>query len=319
MKKSRKKTLKKQTSQQLRKLGLLIVCLYLIVGVFAAFSQMLVQSSAQASEPVLPVSQNLVDIKPILEPPTTSSTESSALVTASDSIVSIDTGYSLRLPVLIYHYIRDGVPASDQLGISLSVPTANFEQQMNYLASNGYHTVTPADLYFALENKSGLPNKSVLLTFDDGYTDFYTNAYPVLKKYQLRSTLFMIVDWIGRPGYLTAAQLLQMHSEGLVDVESHTLNHVSLPSVSSAQARTEIFDSKTKLENLLGKKVVIFCYPYGAYNSAVAQLVAQAGYVMAFSTRYGSFETDKEIYYLRRVRINGPDSLSDFIYRLTRS
>ena len=122
----------------------------------------------------------------------------------------------------------------------------------------------------------------------------------------------MIVDWVGRDGYLTSNQLLEMQASGLVDVESHTLNHADLPILSLEKAREEIFASKTKLEAFLGKQVSVFCYPYGAYNSSIAKIVADAGYLLAFTTRYSQFENEAETFYLPRVRIDGTDSLEAY-------
>lgn len=296
-----------------RRIGFLFLSVFVLLGLTAAYSQVSQQESSRFL--VIPISQSLADLRTEFVPALNNNIEP-AIVTTTDAVVTVEAGFALRVPVLMYHYIRDNVSPSDSLGVSLSVSTRNFEAQMAYLAANGYHSVTPIDLFFALQSKSGLQGKTVVLTFDDGYEDFYTNAYPILKKYQMRATVFVIVDWIGRKDYLNADQIKQMHAEGLVDIESHTLNHVDLPAISLENAQEEIFTSKTKLEALLNKKVVVFCYPYGAYNAAIAQMVAQAGYVMAFSTRYGASENDAEMYYLRRVRINGPDSLTIFGERL---
>ena len=239
------------------------------------------------------------------------------LVSTSETVIAQKAGFGVRLPVLMYHYIRAGVPSSDKLGISLSVTPAAFEEQMRYLSANGYYSVTPADLYSSLKSKTTLPPKAIILTFDDGYRDFYTNAYPILKKYGFRSTIFMIVDWVGRDGYLTSNQLLEMQASGLVDVESHTLNHADLPILSLEKAREEIFASKTKLEAFLGKQVSVFCYPYGAYNSSVAKMVADAGYLLAFTTRNSQFENEAETFYLPRVRIDGTDSFATFFQKVS--
>src|SRR5207253_7977146 len=130
--------------------------------------------------------------------------------------------------ILMYHYVRVNPRASDRLGADLSVTPAHFAAQMKWLAANGFHTVTLDDLTAAIVEGEPLPSRPVILTFDDGYEDFYTAAYPILEEYRFKATSFVITGKVGWGGYLTWDQMRKMQASGLVQFESHTVNHVQL-------------------------------------------------------------------------------------------
>ncbi len=230
--------------------------------------------------------------------------------------VNSSSDYMVRVPVLMYHYIRTGVPVTETLSQGLSVGPEMLDQQLNYIAQNGYQTISFNDLYEALENKTPLPPKSVILTFDDGYRDFYTTAFPLLKKYNLRAVSFYVVGYYNYPGYMNWDMVSEIHSSGLVDVESHTLGHLMLTTLPIEAAKNEIFESKRILEEKLQKKVNYFAYPYGDFNEGVVNLVKEAGYKLAFSTRVGSDLHSSEKMFLKRVSVNGYDSFDVFKAKL---
>ena len=133
-----------------------------------------------------------------------------------------------KIIVLNYHKV-------DNVNSSLSVPPSEFERQMAFLAQNGYHTITPHELYMAFTDGGPLPNNPVLITFDDGYDDNYTNAFPILKKYGLQATIFVITSLMDQnyPGYLTWGHAAEMEASGIVTIESHTVSHGSLTTPAS--------------------------------------------------------------------------------------
>lgn len=225
--------------------------------------------------------------------------------------------YVLNVPVLTYHYIRDAVPPTEELSYHLSVKTADLDNQFAYLAKNGFQTISLNDLYESLVNHTPLPPKSVVLTFDDGYRDFYFNAFPIIKKYNLRVVSFYVVNYTGYPNYMDWAMLREIHNSGLVDVESHTLSHFLLTKLSSEEARKEIFESKRILEEGLGKKVNYLAYPYGDYNEEIVNLVREAGYRLSFSTRPGTELRSSEQLFLKRVTVSGFDTIETFRVKLT--
>ena len=224
--------------------------------------------------------------------------------------------YMVRVPILMYHHVRSCIPITQTLNFGLSVTPEQLDQQLSYIRQNGYQTISLNDLADALENKTPLPPRSLILTFDDGYRDFYTSAFPLLKKYNLRAVSFYIVGYSNYPDYMNWDMVREIHDSGLVDVESHTMDHPMLTKLTPDQERAEIFDSKRILEEQLNKKVNYFDYPYGDLNDQVVSLVAQAGYKLAVGVKVGSDLHSSKILDLKRVPINGFDSFDVFKSKL---
>ena len=171
------------------------------------------------------------------------------------------------VPVLNYHQIND----RDEN--SLTVHTDEFDEQMKYLSDNGYHTITPEEMMDAWENGTPLPEKPVILTFDDGYVDNYKNAYPILEKYNLKGTIFLISDFIGTyPNYMTWAQVDEMQQSGLIDFESHTLSHPELDKIPADEVWHQLDSSKKALEWRLGKPINFIAYPCGSYDEELERM-----------------------------------------------
>jgi peptidoglycan/xylan/chitin deacetylase (PgdA/CDA1 family) len=218
---------------------------------------------------------------------------------------------SIRVPVLMYHYIRVNPSPSDRLGYNLSVTPADFAAQMDWLANNGYHPITFAELHSYLNGQRGLPSRPVILTFDDGYSDFYTTALPILRAHDFSAVAYVVSGFMGRSGYMTAAQVLEADRSG-IEIGAHTVDHVDLARQSSAGVHFQLTASKTTLEGLLGHPVLSLCYPSGRFNSTVISAAANAGYRDATTTRWGSLRTLSNRYVWDRLRINGGESLSQF-------
>ena len=159
--------------------------------------------------------------------------------------------------------------------------------------------------------------KPVIITFDDGYRDFFTDAFPLLKKYDMRATIYVVSDFLDKPNYLTTDMLKQIatDSAGLITIGAHTRRHVSLPLLSKDVAWEEIYGSKTGLETLLKIPVKHFSYPYGSYNQEVEDLVSRAGFATATTTVPGTTHTGSEIFSLSRVR-PGNYAGDKFLYHL---
>jgi peptidoglycan/xylan/chitin deacetylase (PgdA/CDA1 family) len=232
------------------------------------------------------------------------------------SVSSVSVGYGLRVPILMYHYIRVNPDPNDATGFSLSVTPSEFDAQMGYLAANGYHAVDVATVAQALRGKSGLPSKPIVITFDDGYIDFYTTALPILQKYGLRGESYVISTFIGGGRYMDWDMIRAAHASGLVTIGSHTVTHAYLSGLSGQALHDEIFNSKQMIEAQIGAPVTDFCYPYGAYSAAAAAMVAQAGYADATTTATGYSHSDSSLYTLSRVRVSGGEDLGTFISRL---
>lgn len=201
-----------------------------------------------------------------------------------------------KVIVLNYHKI-------DYPHISLSVPPEEFEAQMKYLVDHGYHSIAPEELYAFLEGKGELPDKPVLITFDDGYEDNYVNAYPVLKKYGLKATIFVVSGFMSvQPHYMTWNQLREMSANG-ISIQGHTVTHSVLSDLPSEKVKEELEVSKKKIEEEIGKPVEFLAYPTGTYNLHIAEIAEGAGYKAAFTVKYGNVDKASNVYALERVPV----------------
>ena len=221
----------------------------------------------------------------------------------------------ITLPIILYHHIRPITSDMSTLARGLSVTPESFEDQLRYFKKNNYTTLPLQQLAKALENKSSIPSKTFALTFDDGYADLYTYAWPLLKRYGFQATAFIIVNRVGTPDYASWDQLREMERSGAIDIQSHTLNHPMLATLSPDRARYEIEQSKVILEKKLHKSISIFCYPYGNYNEGVLRFVRQAGYAAALTTKGGVQHAKDSLFELYRVRL----STGDKDHRLART
>lgn len=213
---------------------------------------------------------------------------------------------SSAIPILMYHHVKEPKdPAGDKIDYNLSVPTSVFSQQMASLSLRGYGTVSTKELF------STDQSNKIILTFDDGYKDVITNAFPVMQNYGFKGTVFVIVGSIGKDDYMTLEDLKTLRDAGW-EIGSHTLSHPDLAKASPEKAQREITESKARLEADLGITIDTICYPSGRYSPEVLTTVQDSGYHFAVTTKPGRSNLRSDAYTLKRVRINGPDSLNQF-------
>lgn len=211
-----------------------------------------------------------------------------------------------RVPVLLYHYVEVVTDERDTLRKSMSVNPVTFENQLIALKAAGYHFLKPADLARAAKGEIELPDKPVVLTFDDGYRDFYTVVYPVLKRQDVPVVNYVVADFIGKNvNYMTEGEIKEVIIGGLVEIGSHTLEHPNLNLLPLEKAKTEITESKSRLEKRFGVKINAFAYPGGFNNEAVQKLVKEAGYSTAVATQLGIADEKANLFHLPRVRVGG--------------
>ena len=207
------------------------------------------------------------------------------------------------VPILMYHSVRpDALPEN-----RLTVSTATFEKQMRFLVADRYNVVPLEEIAGLLSQKKRIPAKTVAITFDDGYIDNYTYAYPILKKYNLPATIFIIVQEVSRRqnDRLSWDQILEMQRCGFISFGSHAIGADPLFKMKTKEAlRAQIFDSKKILEEKLGRPVIAFSYPEGMFTEEIKQLVKDAGYKLAVATNPGRKSSDSDIYALKRMRIS---------------
>ena len=178
-----------------------------------------------------------------------------------------------RPAILTYHSISDK---------DYQVTAKNFEAQIKYLVDNGFTFLFPEEIH-----DSDNYDKPVIITFDDGYRDNYEAAFPILKKYKVKATIFMITGEIGKDGFLTGSQIKELEKSGLVRVEPHTHNHTDLSKLTVEQIYIQIEKSNAALKEITGRDHKVLAYPYGGCNDDVKKIASEY-YDVAFATVYGS-------------------------------
>ncbi len=226
------------------------------------------------------------------------------------------TGRQVRVPILYYHYIANNPNPADKARDSLSVTPPRFEEQMDYLSKNGYTPITLDTMVAALKGQATLPAKPIVLTFDDGYQDLFTVAFPILQKYNFHAVAFIPTGLIGTKYYASWDQLKTMQDSGLISMQAHTVNHASLPSLSIERIRQEVVESKKTLEAKFGIPVNFIAYPYGTSNSLVWEEVKKAGYVGALGTWGSAIQSEGTIFDMPRIRQGGSMDIKTFGSRL---
>jgi peptidoglycan/xylan/chitin deacetylase (PgdA/CDA1 family) len=236
-----------------------------------------------------------------------------ALVEKASADSGSEKGYCLHVPILLYHHVQPLDIAEQQGHAPLTVDSNYFDEQMGYLAKSGYHTISADELVDALLHHTALPEKSVMVTLDDGYDDNYDYAYQTFKKYQVVGNYMIPTGLLGAKGYMTWSQLQEMAANPLIHIYNHTWSHADLGNSSRETVESEIRRAQEQLETQLGQKHPIFTYPYGSFNSVVIDVLKEQGFVAAFSTIGGTEQCESQIMELRRLHIgNAPMSAYGF-------
>ena len=215
------------------------------------------------------------------------------------------TSDNIGIPVLYYHSVNKN--ADNEVTIT---PDA-LEKQLNYIHDNNYVTITIKELYEHLKNAAPIPEKSILITFDDGYMNNYTEAFPMLKKLNMKATIFCVGNSLDGSYYLSEDALKEMSDYG-IDIQCHTVNHVHLDTLSYEEQLSELRHSKEIIEKITGKEVLSVAYPFGDYNSETIKAAKEAGYKLAFTTHLGLADRNDNIYALDRIYISSYYNMDTF-------
>jgi peptidoglycan/xylan/chitin deacetylase (PgdA/CDA1 family) len=228
------------------------------------------------------------------------------------------------LPILAYHRVADSGP----LGLACyRVSPASFEQQLRYLRDTGHYSIGLEDWRAAMGEHRPLPGRAVLITFDDGYLDFLTTAWPLLKRYGFSATVFLVADQVGRSnswdgGYGEDLPLLgwydvrRLRDQG-VEFGSHSATHPRLSGLAPADIVREAADSRAILSQELGTPITAFAYPYGDEDPVVRYLIGACGYLFGLTCRMARAGLWNPLLGLPRIEILGSDSFRDFVVKLT--
>ncbi len=229
----------------------------------------------------------------------------------------------------MYHMIRE--PVQGAKFNSLRVSPKNFEKQIRYLSGSGWRFFTMAEL---INSKQNFPEKSVVITFDDGYEDNFTSALPILKKYNAKATIYLVVDrhnreWsskrkkknnnneLMREPKLQDHQVAELIQSGLIEIGSHTLTHDNLPTLPKEKKHEEIIDSRNQINEKFNIECTSFCYPFGLYDETDLKMVEQAGYTNATTVEKGINDFSiANPHLLKRITISGKDNFYAFLLKL---
>jgi peptidoglycan/xylan/chitin deacetylase (PgdA/CDA1 family) len=218
--------------------------------------------------------------------------------------------------ILMYHNI-----VNERTADKFDVRIDAFKMQMDFLYKNDFNVITFDEMMKNI--KAGYEgHKDVVLTFDDGGMDIYLYAFPILKEYNFKATIFLVSKWISeadavtdKKKYLGLKEIREMQSYG-ISFGSHSCHHKKLTDLSIERCRDEIFESKVKLGKTINSEIKYFCYPGGFFNEDIKGLVKKAGYSAACSTIMYGTNTEKDIYQLKRIWVLNHDSLFDFKMQL---
>ena len=212
---------------------------------------------------------------------------------------------SVALPILTYHSIDDS-------GSVISTPCRQFRDQMQFLRDRQFNIVSLKQLVTLILNKQPLPDKTVAITFDDGFANLYSVAYPILRSCGFTATIFLVPgycgknnQWPGQPEGIPTLDLLdwerirEMNDDGF-DFGAHTMEHADLSTLPTERAREEIVSSKLIIQEHLGKSVEFFAYPYGTKNKEIEAMV-RMNFHGACGTNLGFTNMNSNIYELPRI------------------
>lgn len=240
-----------------------------------------------------------------------------AIVPVPAIAVPDGTERSLHVPILMYHYLSVPPADADIYRRDLSVTPDLFAKQLDRIAAEGYTVISLYDLYSALVSGAPLPEKPVVITFDDGYRDAYENAFPILREHGMKATFFVLTDFMdeNRPEYLTWDMAREMLAAGM-SIESHGRNHVSLEGKDHDYLVWQALGSLQTIQYELGVAPRFVSYPAGEYDQNTIDIFRSANFLGGVTTEQGATHASNDLFELTRVRVRGsttPDDLSKLL------
>jgi peptidoglycan/xylan/chitin deacetylase (PgdA/CDA1 family) len=279
-----------------------------------------IETSPAAPFTVTPVTTSTRTIAPSAAPsrtpkPTATNTAAPTATpspTATPGPTPDGAARSLRLPILMYHYVSRPPTDADAYRRDLSVSPEQFREHLAYLKDAGYSAVTLDDLLYALAQGRALPPKPVVLTFDDGYRDNYENAFPALREAGFTATFFIITDFVTeqRPEYMNWGQIEAMAAAGQ-QFGSHSRNHPNLAGQSIDYLVWQALGSKEAIEARLGQTPRWVAYPSGKYDPETIAVFRSAGFWGGVTIQQGTEHTLDGIFNLKRIRVRGSHTPAD--------
>jgi peptidoglycan/xylan/chitin deacetylase (PgdA/CDA1 family) len=223
----------------------------------------------------------------------------------------------VRVPVLMYHYISVPPVGADQLRVALSVPPLQFEEHLRYLRDAGHTSISLYELTLALQTGAPLPPRPVVITLDDGYRDAYTQAFPLLRRYGFKATLFLITDFIDHDyaAYVTWDQVREMQQAGM-EMEAHGRTHPDLRNRDVPFLIWQIMGAREAIEAQTHQAVHFYCYPSGKYDGRVIEVLQSLHYLGAVTVAPGVEQCANRLLEMPRLRVYSTDSALSLAQRI---
>ena len=236
-------------------------------------------------------------------------------------VFNISCSAETVVPILMYHNINDSYNIENS---NIEISNDKFEEHLDYIKKNGYTTITLDDYLLFSQGEKSLPDKPIIITFDDGYLNNYTNAFPMLKERNMKATIFVITGRMGMQGgvtypHFTWEQAKEMEDSGLIDIQSHTYFHNDLSAVSEETVSMELRKSRFMIYKYLNKKSDFLAFPYGNFNENVKELAKKAGYKACVEIKTGIPGVNRvysDVFALKRITAFGTMSGDDLIYTI---
>jgi len=213
-------------------------------------------------------------------------------------------GY-ITAPILLYHHVSNDGP-----GIRYIVTMDDFREQMETLRDLNYLSITASDLANVIIYGGERPNRSVVITFDDGFMDVYQNAFPIMQELGFVGVVYIYVDHVGSNGYVNAEQIRVLADNGW-EIGNHSMSHADLTK-NHTSVYYEVQQSRLTLEELTGEKADTFAYPYGVTNDYVIGVVRDSGYLAGMGLGLSCDHTLDTLYNLSRIEVQADYSISTF-------
>lgn len=223
---------------------------------------------------------------------------------------------SRSIPILCYHQLTTGLSVKNRM----QVTSRKFEEQMAYLAGNGYQVLPLSQMQYILDGSSSIPEKAVVLTFDDGYRSVYDIAFPILKKYGFTATLFVYTDFIGGSAAMSWQQVSELKASGVIAIESHTKTHADLsfdPDDENIASHTdrvieEVAVAARVIKDKVGYKPIFLAYPFGNSSDYTIEYLKKSHYALALTVKKGTNSAFADPYLLQRTMIYEDHTLDQF-------
>jgi len=283
-----------------------IIALFALAGLYFHLEPSLALAAQDETIPTVevrpqdtkPIEQLITKIKPIARSRLSKDNSRIFGDAHQESLATPNTSIELNLPILMFH----------------KTPV-DFEAQIQHLQASGYNAITMRTASRILRGIESAPAKPVVITFDDGFSDQLV-AFDLLRRYNTPATFYVMpggelsqwclgADRLNQScgdSYMNWADIKMLSDSGLIEIGSHTIDHAQLNSLDSVSKRNQIFIAKQIIEQKIGKQVVSFAYPYGAFDSETIELAREAGYTSSVSTIGGITQSTDTLFELRRVR-----------------